>query len=208
MDPVTITVIFKGFGMVLIILVGGLAVHYGFRLYRDGAGSGKDHYAIEVGPIKATANSVGSVVMATGFLWAWAAVAISPNLDKKGDEVRVYSFETPAGELTSRELVAQIPKFSISHDVKDDNPPSLTLDEIKRLLQNAVKAEEAKKGKSVVSLAGMPATIDFGTLAATKDNKGEVHLTADVKSATKTEEISFQARVNEKKLIFVPAKAY
>ncbi|MNS56326.1 hypothetical protein D3C72_891820 [compost metagenome] len=146
--------------------------------------------------------------MATGFLWAWAAVAISPNLDKKGDEVRVYSFETPAGELTSRELVVQVPKLNVPPDVQLSHPPSLTLDEIKRLLQNAVKAEEAKKGKSVVFLAGMPATIDFGTLAATKDDNGDVHLTAAVKSAAKTEEISFQARVTDKKLIFVPAKAY
>lgn len=207
MDPVTLTVIFKGAGMVLIILFGGLAVHYGFHLYRDGAGSGRDRYAIEIGPLKATANSVGSVVMATGFLWAWAAVTISPNLDKKGDEIRVYSFETPAGELTSRELVVRVPKHKVPPDAQLKQPPSLPLNEVKGLLQNAVKAEEAKQGKSVVYLAGKPATIDFGTLAATKGDRGNVQLTAAVKSDAKTEEISFDARVTDGKLIFVPTKA-
>lgn len=198
MDPVTLTVIFKGVGMLLIILTGGLAVYYGFRLYRDGAGSGKDRYAIEVGPVKATAHSVGSVIMTTGFLWAWAAVAISPNLDKKGDNIRVYSFDTPAGDLTSPELVALVSKR---------NPPSLEdPEELKGLLRHAVATAETKQGGRVISLAGMPASIDFGTLEAAKDPSGNVKLTAAVKAGAQTGEISFEAHTADGKLIFVPAK--
>ncbi|MFC5571587.1 hypothetical protein ACFPN1_16145 [Lysobacter yangpyeongensis] len=199
MDPVALTVIFKGVAMLGIILVGGLAVNYGFRLYRDGAGSGKDHYAVEIGPVKATAHSVGSVVMATGFLWAWAAVAISPNLDKRGDNIRVYSFDTPAGAITSPELVARVSKH---------NPPSLqNPEELKGLLRNAWAAAETKQGGSIVSLAGMPASIDFGTLEAAKDPSGNVQLTAAVKAGAQTGEISFEAHASDGKLIFVPAKA-
>jgi hypothetical protein len=39
MDPVTLTVAFKGIGALLAIVFGFLIARYGFHLYKDGAGS-------------------------------------------------------------------------------------------------------------------------------------------------------------------------
>ena len=106
MDPVTLTVLFKGIGLILALLLGFGIAYLGFLLYRDGAGLGRDKVAFEVGSVKVKAYSVGSVVMATAFMWAWLGVFISPNLEKTGNDYKITSF-------VAEGLEASIPSFSM-----------------------------------------------------------------------------------------------
>lgn len=90
MDPITLTVVFKGLGMLLVITGGIWIARYGFHLYKDGAGHGRDQAAFEFGELKIKAHSVGSVVMSTAFLWAFAGV-----LPKYGEKWRRDSHLLP-----------------------------------------------------------------------------------------------------------------
>lgn len=86
MDPIVLTVAFKGVAGILAILIGFLVARYGFHLYKDGVGAGRDSAAFSAGKIQIRAQSVGSVVMGTAFLWAWAGVFVSPSLNKTGSD--------------------------------------------------------------------------------------------------------------------------
>lgn len=197
MDPVTLTIAFKGIGMLGIIAGGILIARYGFHLYRDGAGSGRDKTVIEAGPIKVTAHSVGSVVMATAFLWAWAGVAISPSLDKKGDDVRVYSFNTPSGAVESRALAA--PASSAASSVQE-NPQ-----ELKALFREAIEKGEQKHTEGLAALAGVPASYDLSSVTTTIGDTGTYMLNARLRAGDKSAIVAFEAKTEGNQVIFVPA---
>lgn len=196
MDPIVLTVTFKGIGMLAAIGGGILVARYGFHLYRDGAGSGRDRAAFEVGPLKMKAYSVGSVVMASAFIWAWAGVALSPNLDKKGDEWRVYSFRTTEMSLEGLAVAASLPK---ADETIKSNP-----DELKKVFGFALaNAETLKTGKAVV-LNGKPAAYDLGSIRALKAETGGYLVTADIKTEDKTAALAFEPKILKDRVIFVP----
>lgn len=199
MDPVTLTVTFKGVGMLAIIAGGILISRYGFHLYRDGAGTGRDKTVIEAGPIRVKAHSVGSVVMASAFLWAWAAVAISPSLDKKGDEVRVYSFNTPAGAVESRVLATHLPR---------ERPAShVTPDELQVLFREAVEKSSQRHPEGVGALSGTPAKFDPASLTVTSDESGTYQINALLRAGQETALIEFDPEIHGREVLFVPSNA-
>ena len=56
MDPITLTIAFKGIGMLAAIGGGIWVARYGFHLYKDGTGSNRDRAAFEIGPVKMKRN--------------------------------------------------------------------------------------------------------------------------------------------------------
>lgn len=196
MDPILLTVAFKGIGM-LVAIGGGIQIaRYGFRLYKDGAGSGRDRAAFEVGPVKMKAYSVGSVVMASAFIWVWAGVALSPNLDKKGDEWRVYSFKTPEMSLDGLAVAAPLPKPNAA--IKS-NP-----DELKKIFGFALTKTDAMKAGKVIQLNGKPAAYDLQSIRAFKSESGEYLVTTDIKTEDKAAALAFEPKVQNDRVIFVP----
>jgi hypothetical protein len=95
MKPEILIIIFKGVGMVMAFIGGIIIANYGYRLFKNGAGHKRDLIVFEYQSFKLTAHSVGSIVMASAFLWAWAGVLLSPNLERKNDSIRIFSFQTP-----------------------------------------------------------------------------------------------------------------
>lgn len=193
MDAVSLTVIFKGFGMLLVI-GGGIQIGwYGYRLYIDGAGVGRDKAGFEVGTIKIQAHSVGSVVMATAFLWAWAGVTLSPNLDKSGENIRIYSFVTPSGEITAPEITAK---------VKD--PPTLKQDDptqLKVLLLKAVSGSGTRKLLAEFEVNGSPAVIDLSSVDVSRRYTGDYFISATLSTKGGGTKVNFAPRF---KVNFVP----
>ncbi len=106
MDPITLTVLFKGIGMLIALVAGIFTVRYGYFLYQDGVGHRKDRAAFEVGNIKIGAHSVGSVVMSTAFLWGIVGIWLSPNITRNNNGTKVYSFELPDTKLDSIALTS------------------------------------------------------------------------------------------------------
>ena len=193
MDYITLTVLFKGFGMILALFGGILAIHYGYKLYKDGVGGGRDHVVFEIGALKAKAHSVGSVVMVTAFLWAWAGVAISPSLDKRGDDVHVYSFN-------SEELSIEVPAFAI--DVPRNVAANITDDAeaLKLYFNDALVANLEMK----IRLNGEPATLDRHAIGAIKTKAGTYLLTGELETANKSVTIGFSPEVQGDVITFVP----
>lgn len=197
MDPISITVIFKGIGMLTAIACGLWIARYGFHLYKDGAGTGRDQAAFEVGPVKLKAHSVGSVVMASAFLWAWAGVALSPNLDKKGDDIRVYSFNTPDMRVSSLEVETD---SRIADSVLRNDPGKL-----KDLLKEALVNSDISEARPIVELNGKPATYDLHSIQALKSESGEVFLTTRVEGDGKAGTLAFEPKIENGRIRFVPA---
>lgn len=195
MDPIMLTVAFKGIGMLTAILGGILVAHYGFQLYKNGAGTGRDRVAFEVGPLKMKAYSVGSVVMASAFIWVWAGVVLSPNLDKKGDEWRVYSFKTPGMSLESFAVAAPLPK---ANEAIKSNP-----EELKKLFGVALTNLGTSKAGQV-ELNGKPATYNLQSIRALKAETGHYLVTTEINTGDKTATISFAPMVQKNRVIFVP----
>jgi len=198
MDPILLTVLFKGVGMLLAIAGGIIIGRYGFHLYRDGAGLGRDSAALTVGPVKIKANSVGSVVMATAFLWAWAGVMLSPNLDRKGDNIRIYSFKTSNGYYVQTQAVTA--KMSKKTLLKKQNPA-----ELKKLLEQAVVNVERTNAGAVVELDGKPASIDFSTVNILQNPAGEYLLSTTVKAGNEFTTIVFEPKIDNQGITFTPS---
>jgi hypothetical protein len=195
MDPILLTVVFKGAAMLLAIGGGMLIARYGFHLYKDGAGAGRDRIAFEVGPVKIQAYSVGSAAMATAFLWAWAGVSLSPNLDKKGDEWRIYSLSTPQLNFEGRALTATSPK----PDSAVQNDPET----LKSVFKDALtKGQKLEVGNFAV-LNGKPAEFDLQSIQTMKARSGYL-VSADVTTPDVAAAVSFEPIIAKGKLVFVP----
>lgn len=196
MDPVMLIVVFKGIGMLTAIVGGILVARYGFHLYKDGAGSGRDRAAFEAGPLKIKAHSVGSVVMASAFMWAWAGVALSPNLDKKGEEVKVYSFKTPETSIKSLAVTASLVN---PNEAIKSNP-----EELKKLFGFALANMETSKAGKVIELNGKPAVYDLNSIRTLKSETGQYLVTTDIKTADHKATLAFEPKVQNDRVVFVP----
>ena len=196
MDPITLTVAFKGLGMLLVIAGGIWIARYGYHLYKDGAGNGRDQAAFELGKLKMKAHSVGSVVMSTAFLWAFAGVLLSPNMEKKGDDIRIYSMSTPAGELEALALTT-----------KSVAPLSLKLDseKLKALLGEAAADTRRKGAPPLARLDGKPASIDMANIKAVPSSSGNLQLWTQITAGDKSASLKYEAMVNKGTVTFVPA---
>ncbi len=196
MDAVTLAVAFKGVAALFAIVFGFLIARYGFHLYKDGAGSGRDRAAFEAGPIKIKAQSAGSVIMGTAFLWAWAGVAISPNLEKRGDDWKV-TFATP--ELDIKSLTVSASLSSTDEKIKHDP------EELKKLLGAALRNRESSKGGRTVKLNGKLATFDPKSIRSLRSETGQYFVTTDIKTDERTTTLAFEPKFRDSQVIFIPA---
>lgn len=99
-----IVVIAKTAGMLLLIGGGVLALIKGYELFKDGAGHGHESLVLQIKGVTVSARSVGSVVMATAAVWAWAGAHISPNFERSKDTLKIYSFENSGAIVEAPEL--------------------------------------------------------------------------------------------------------
>lgn len=195
MDPILLTVAFRGIAALMVIVFGFLIARYGFHLYIDGAGSGRDSAAFEAGPIKMKAQSVGSVVMGTAFLWAWAGVAVSPNLDKVGENWKI-SFTTPNMNLRTLAVTALLSK---PNEAIKSQP-----EELKKLFEIALSDPKTSNQKKIIRLDGKPAVYDLQSIRAFKSETGEYIVTTNVKTEDKTATVAFAPMVQTDRVTFVP----
>lgn len=196
MDPILLTIAFKGVAALLAIICGFLVARYGFHLYKDGAGAGRDAAAFQVGPIKMKAQSVGSVVMGTAFLWAWAGVVISPNLDKKGDDWKISS-SAPNFDVRNLVVSAQLTK---PNEALKSEPERL-----KKLFEIALVDSKAARPQKSVRLDGKPATYDLQSIQTLKTETGQYLVTTEVKTTEKTATVAFQPMIQSDRIVFIPA---
>lgn len=196
MDPIALTVMFKGIGMILAIGGGIWIARFGFQLYKDGAGLGRDKAAIEFGKIRITANSVGSVVMCTAFLWAYLGVLLSPKYEKKGDVIRVYSMATPAGEVEAPAIQTQSPASVAA---------ILDLEQLTKLFNK--KLAESNQGGLLpfVTLAGKQATVHPGKDQPFQSDKGDFVFSTDVVAEGKKAELRYTAKSDKGMVVFIPS---
>ena len=200
MDPIILTVVFKGLGMILVIGGGIWIARYGYYLYKDGAGYGRDQVAFQIGEkLRINAHSVGSVVMSTAFLWAFAGVMLSPNMEKKGEEIRIYSQNTSEGELEALALTVKDARF-------ESKLTKLEPEKLKLLLGKAVN-NSLQKNSSVplVRLDGKPGLINTSEIKVTTSEAGELFLSTPVTVAGKTAKLKYLAALaKDGSITFVP----
>jgi hypothetical protein len=147
MDPQTMTIAIKGAGMVALIGGGILALSYGFRLFSGKHGTQAADLALDLGPLKATARSVGSVVMVTAVGWGFLGDLINPSFEKTAGTIRIYSFSTPGGD----EVLA--PALSVKLKQGEQRGlDALFAEGLKTLPPNKINAQW-------FAVAGMPASV-------------------------------------------------
>ncbi|WP_157640016.1 hypothetical protein [Burkholderia ubonensis] len=196
MDPVILTVLIKGLGMLLVIAGGVAAIRYGFHLFKDGAGGGPGEIAIDLGRVKVRARSAGATVMATAFVWAWVGAMLSPNLDRRGDEIRVYSFRTPDGDLSVQAIATTIPR--------DKRGASVTAVSLKGLLARAIIDANKKHTVGIAQINGQPASIDLSSVDVTNSESGKYRLSAKVRSTSNAATVLLVPKVEAGKITFYP----
>jgi hypothetical protein len=195
MELETLTVVFKGIGMILTISGGILIGYYGFRLYKNGVGAGRDHAVFEVGPVSIKAYSVGSVVMATAFLWAWAGVALSPNIEKDNDRIHVYSFHAANYKVETEPLLTKIPmsEWNVNKD-----PQQVAL-----IFRDAIyKHPSGQRNK--LELNDKPARYDPNSIKVDQTQNGKYLITAKVESGSAWTSLGFETSNISGRLAFIP----
>ena len=187
MTPVEMTIVAKTIGMLAALLIGFLAVRNGFRLYRDGAGRGRDHVVVSLGGFSARASTVGSAVMVTGIVWGYFAYLIHPELRQGPEYTEVTRFETPRGAVTAPVLVADIKP----EQVETTQDPSV----LRALFEHAARAW----GKDAVKVDGEPATVDWSSIEV----KGDV-LTMPVEAGGEITLITYTTEISDAAVTFEP----
>ena len=197
MDPITTTIVFKGLGM-FVALIGGIVVaRYGYSLFKDGAGHGREQIGFKMGKVEAKAQSVGSVCMASAFMWGVIAVQLAPSFAKDGNAVKVYSMTTPVGDLQAS-AIATLTKIDAA-DLKSSDPAAI------KALERALQAGLQDKPTGV-RLNGRPASVDALGIRAVSTPNGIKFMTT-VKSTESQVDLVYKPVAEQGKLLFVPSPA-
>ncbi len=183
----------------LAAFLGGIIIaRYGFLLYRDGAGTGRDQAGFELGPIRVKAHSVGSIVMATAFLWAWAGVSITPNLERKGEEIRIYSFKTPAGvKIKTQAFTAKA--FTESPNSSYEEAMS-EVQLTKAFVINTLR----KHGDTYIEINGESGSIAPKSVNVRRSPSGRYLLSATVKSLNNSATVVYEPKKQDGHIVFTP----
>ncbi len=188
MEAIAIIIV-RGLGMVLLIAGGIACLHYGFRLYRRRTGSHSDLAEFEVGPVRISAHSVGSIVMATAFLWAWAGVTVCPSLEKRnGVTVVTSGFVWAPTDAPSASAVEQDP------------------DRLQSLFRDAIKSQSGGQD-GALQVDGQPAQYDPASVKIRPTEPGKYAATVMAQSGSSSVELEFKPQMVGGRLAFVPAAA-
>lgn len=91
------------------VAAGIVALIKGHSVYRDRGQDGKAKMLIQMPHLKITAQSFGAVMMATAFGWGALGVYAIPNVKASPQEVEVYSFITPGGNVEAPVVSTTVP---------------------------------------------------------------------------------------------------
>ena len=110
MDPVMTMLLIRGV-LCIGLLAGGFAsLYYGFKAYRSGNADGDQGFAFELGEVKASAKTVGSVVMATACIWAGFSYLARPTFVAEGGNVNIgANNDDPTNDVDSNVWIAEGP---------------------------------------------------------------------------------------------------
>lgn len=158
-SPVIVTLLIRGVISLGLLLGAILALWYGFRLFKNGAGLGSSHIVAEYGDFRVRANSIGAAVMVTAFGWASLVVWSAP------------SYSNGAVGVIE---IASTGEMSI------EGGPIDGYAEVAELFQKAAMSSENR-----IKLNDEPATIDLETLSQTVrfSRTGNFLIGAQVKNA-------------------------
>jgi len=196
MEPISLTILFKGSGMLLSLLAGIIAIRYGYNLYKDGAGLGKDKLAFEWGGLNFTAHSVGSVVMSTAFLWGVIAISLSPSYTD-GD-ISVYS------KIISANVLDDF--YFVSESVEK---PEKIIDDSEALKEIFVRVAHSNvsgsSNKISINSKGEPVRLSLDTTSYLRSEDGQYYITANAETDTEIVRVAFVPTVNAlKQIVFKP----
>lgn len=88
-NAVLVTILVRAALAALLVLGGVLALYFGYRLYRTGAGLAADDTKIETKQIKINLRNVGAGVMLTAVAWAGLGYLTTPSFKSAGGDVTV-----------------------------------------------------------------------------------------------------------------------
>jgi hypothetical protein len=171
---------------------------FGFSLFRGGAGKGRGFLAVDLGKFKLKASSVGSVVMATSFLWATAAILVCPSIEKKNGQVQVYSFLTSEVQAKAQSITTAA--------IVSDTPTKINQERLKEIFEGALAKLETEPHKTPIEVNGQPAQYLSGSTRITKSDSGEYLLNAKAKSGSSWVDVTFKPSVEKGRLSFIPDK--
>jgi|WetSurMetagenome_2_1015567.scaffolds.fasta_scaffold176935_2 hypothetical protein len=200
MDEISLTIIVKGVGMVLLIFGGFAQIFVGFKLYKDGTGSIPEKSSMQFGKFRLNTNSVGSLIMGTAAIWAGFAVQMNPSIKLDHDKKEVFSF------LDSPDAL-QLPVLKASPSNAPSEQGDLKPDQLKGYFSAAVEAASSVKGGgNNLTINGKPAYFDLNNLTALTSDRGEYYVSSEIRSESAAARITYVPKFHDGKLLFMPSE--
>ncbi len=162
----------------------------GYRLYKNGAGFGRDHLQLKWKDFEAHAGSVGSVIMLTACVWVVPAALAIPSYENGPIHISnsVYDFKAPLMEIR--------PTASLASVMSDP-------DALQGYLSKAIAEANASPDRTL-ELNGQPAHYVADSISVNAVGNGTYFLKAGVKAVGSLGEVSFAVEAHDNKITFRP----
>jgi hypothetical protein len=197
MNPLVLSVLFKGIGMLLAILGGLMIAYYGYQIFRYGQSNKEESIVFALGKTKINARSSGAVIMATAFMWGWLGYLLKPNVEPS-KAPRVYLFSTPEFNFTSQPLPSGVRMQEHGNKISPEQLRTL-------FHAAALNQKTTEKSKSILELDGKAAQIDAGTIRYLKSETGRYVLTTRVTTDDKSALVAYEPVLENGTILFIPA---
>ena len=195
MNSAMLTVIVHGLLAIGLVIGGILALRYGFVLFREGPGTGRSAATISFGrAFKATANSVGAVLMITAVGWGFLAVTALPNYKSPQEQV-AYIFNTPSGVVKAPELSLAGAAWTAAHGKGE------LLGHFREVLNDA-----NRRGHLAPAISGQVGTFDSAK-AYVRNVSGKITFEAPVQAGADSAALTYRAITRDGITVFRPEAA-
>lgn len=165
-------------------------------MYTRGVGLHRDGTKVEVDTIKASLQTVGSVVMATSVAWGGLGYLTSPSYSFGPEGEKVVSLELPATTIAAK---------SFSYVAKG-NENSKSLKDAKYLRELfAIAYEKAEKQDPIVTINNQPTNLDVKDVSLWKSDSKQVYLVNYVNAGNSRVALTYDAKIKKGEVIFYPA---
>jgi hypothetical protein len=197
MNSAMITVIIHGVLAFCLAVGGWLALRYGFVLFREGHGTGRSGASIAFGKLfKASANSVGAVLMITAVAWGWLAVTALPNYSSPQERV-AYTFHTPTGDV-------KVPELSVA----SNDATNVTIEPAQLLPDfKLVVAKANQSHKLTPTISGHSAPFDLDSVRYFTDSAGKGSFSTKFMTDGESALVTYRALKSGDKIVFMPEYA-
>jgi hypothetical protein len=145
------------------IVVGGLQIRYGFRLYQDGFGGKTEKTYLNFGKFKLQTSSAGAAVMGLAATWGISATMLRPQLAKQGQDYKIYSLND---EIRVRSQALTYAGTAVQASSISSVSPETLLE----VFASAAKSSDAARS---VTINGKRAILDAGKARWAKADSGE-----------------------------------